>query len=95
MIDVRAGGQRGGGEGRHPAASSVPVPSVVAPSRKVTVPVGVPPPGVGADRRRERHRLAEDRRVGRRGQRRRRRDLRLTTWVRAVEVLVAKLPSLP
>ena len=59
-----------------PLASSVPVPSVVVPSLNVTVPVGVPGDRVGeGDRRRERHRLADDRRVERRGQGRGRRRL--------------------
>ena len=42
---VGADRQRGGGEGGRAAGSSVPVPRVVEPSLKVTVPVGVPAPG--------------------------------------------------
>ena len=51
------------------AGAERPVPRVVVPSLNVTVPVGVPAPGRdGGHRRREGHRLAEHRRVGRRGQ---------------------------
>ena len=39
---MAAGAERAGGEGGLRAAVSAPVPRVVAPSLKVTVPVGVP-----------------------------------------------------
>ena len=47
-----------------PVLLSVPVPSVVEPSLKVTEPVGTPARRDHANRRREGDRLAKDRRAG-------------------------------
>ena len=72
---------------------SVPVPRVVEPSRKLTLPVGVPLPGAyRLDGGREGHRLAEDRGVCRRGNFARGGRL-VDGLCQGAEVLVTKLPS--
>jgi hypothetical protein len=78
-----------------PEPSSVPVPTVVAPSLKVTVPVGIPEPGALAvtvavkvtDCPNEEGFALEVRAVVV--------GSLFTVWVRMVEVLVLKLPSPP